>query len=172
MRGLFALVSVSLLVPCGCGYKLLGSEAGLTGVGSISVQTPRNDSFKPGLELVVADALRRELLRRGAAEVTDDPRGADLVVTGRVLPMRSQARSFSSVVLALEYEITLALDLRVERREGGEVPIDPRALLETERYLASADIEALRKNEEEALHRLSKLLAGRFCDSLVAALAP
>ncbi len=169
MRGFVALATASLLALSGCGYKLVGGRSGLEGIDSVSVQTPRNESSMPGLELMVADALRRELLRRGAAEVTERP-SADLLVTGHVRRI-SRPRGFSSVVLALEYEVTLQLDLRATRSSGDELTIDARALRETDRFLASADIEAMRKNEEEALRRLSTLLAGRFCDALVEALA-
>ena len=91
---------------------------------------------------------------------------ADLVISGRVLPIWASARSFSSVVQALEYELTLALELHVTKADGSEVAIDPRATRETERYLASADVEALHKNRQEALRQAAALLAGRVYDAL------
>lgn len=154
----------------GCGYQLVRYGGSLGDVRTVAVRTPTNESFEPGIEFVVADALRREFLRRGAARLTDDPAQADLVLTGRVLPIRTAGRSFSSVVLALEYEVTLRLDLTARRRDGSELGIDGSALRETERYLASADVEATRKNRQEALHRLSAVLAGRVHDSLDQAL--
>ena len=44
--------------------------------------------------------------------------------------------------------------------------IDPRTTRETERYLASADVEALQKNRQEALRQAAALLAGRVYDAL------
>ena len=163
--------SVSLLalvcwVALGCGYSLVRYDGGLGEVRSVAVDTPRNDSYEPGLEFVVADALRREFLRRRGARLVEDPSGADLVLSGRVLPIRVTSRSFSSIVQSLEYEVTLSLDLRVARSDGTEVEVDSRALRETERYLASADVEAMRKNRQEALRRAAKLLAGRVYDAL------
>jgi hypothetical protein len=166
-------ISIAALAAClalGCGYKLVRYGGSLGDVRSVSVRTPVNDSFEPGIEYVVADALRREFLRRGAVRLTDDPQQADLVLGGRVLPISTSGRGFSSVVLTLEYEITLALDLHAQRSDGSELGIDPQALRETERYLASADVEATRKNREEALHRLSSVLAGRVHDALYEAL--
>ena len=40
------------------------------------------------------------------------------------------------------------------RRDGSDVALDSRVLGESERYLASADVEATRKNRREALHRV------------------
>ena len=153
----------------GCGYRLAGS--GIPGTPSIAIRTPRNDSFQPGVEMLVADALRRELLRREASLLVEDPGGADVVVSGRVLPLETQPQSFSSAILAREQEITLALDLEAVRRDGQPVPV-ARRLRETERYYASADIEAQRKNRDEALRRLAQVLAARFFDEMGEALSP
>ena len=83
------------------------------------------------------------------------------VLRGRVLRLRTIPRSFSAVVLALEYSVTLEIDLQVARRDGELIPIDARSLKQTEIYLASADLEAARKNKIEALRRVSGLLAER-----------
>lgn len=163
------LVICAALVQWGCGYAFVGS--GLVDVGSIAIRTPTNDSFEAGLEWVVADALRRELLRRDGGKLVEDPARAAIVVSGRVLPVERRARSFSSAVLALEEEVVVKLELDVTRRDGKELAMAEGALEESERYRTSADIEAQRKNREEALRRVSTLLAARFFDSLGEALA-
>lgn len=160
--GRVAIVAWLGLLLSGCGYHLVG--AGLGDVGAIAIRTPQNDSREPGLELVVADALRRELLRRDGARLVEDPSRAALVVSGRVLPVPRRSRSFSSTVLSLEEEVVLRLDLSVAHRDGREVGLDE--LEESERYLASADIEAHRKNRDEALRRVAVVLAARFFDVL------
>jgi hypothetical protein len=89
-----------------------------------------------------------------------------------VLPIETSSTSFSSVVLALEYQVSLALELAARRRDGSEIPLDRRSLRETERYLASADVEALRRNREEALRRVAGLLAVRVHDEVFELVAP
>jgi hypothetical protein len=138
----------------------------------VAIQTPRNDSFQPGVEYVVADALRRELLRRSGSALVEDPLRADVVVSGRVLPIQTRAQSLSSAIIAREQELTLALDLRAVRRDGSSVPLSLGILRESERYLTSADVEAQRKNRDEALRRLAAVLATRFFDDVGEALAP
>lgn len=161
-----------LLLLVGCGYGLVRYDGGLGEVRSVAVSTPRNDSYEPGVEFIVADALRREFLRRRGVRLVEDPANADLVLSGRVLPIEAGARSFSSVALALEYELTLSLELRAKRRDGSELTLDPHALRESERYLASADVEAMRKNRDEALRELANVLAGRVYDALYVSLTP
>ena len=87
------LACLAWLLGAGCGYAFIG--AGLDGVDSVAVKTPRNDSYQPGAEYVVADALRRELLRRDGAVLSEDPARADLVVSGRIVEIESSSRAFS-----------------------------------------------------------------------------
>jgi hypothetical protein len=148
-------------VALGCGYALVRSDGALGDVRSVAIPTPRNDSREPGAEYVVADALRREFLRRKGVRLVEDPSSADLVLSGRVSLVGTRAASVDSLVLALEYEITVELDLEARRSGGGTVPLDQGALRETERYLASADAEVTRKNRQEALRRVASVLAGR-----------
>ena len=171
MRGLAA--SAALVTLClSCGYGVVRYSGGLGDVRSVAVDTPENASYEAGVEFIVADALRSEFLRRRAVDLVEDPSQADLVLEGRVLPIRAVARSFSSVVLSLEYELTLELDLHAVRRDGSEVALDARVLRESERYLASADPEVLRKNREEAVRRVAQLLAERVYDALYLSLVP
>jgi hypothetical protein len=169
-------MALALLLLAGaataCGYQLVGYARPEGAARRVALPTLRNDSYEPGIELLVGDALRREFLRRGAFTLTDDPSEADLVISGRVLPIQTESSSFSSVVLALEYQLVLSLDLHASRADGGEIALDPRALRETERYLASADAQALRKNRSEALRRMASLLAVRVHDALYEVAAP
>jgi hypothetical protein len=69
-------------------------------------------------------------------------------------------------VAALEYAVTMQLDLEVVRETGTVVSLDPATLSETELYLASEDIEVTRTNRLEALRHLSDVLASRAADSI------
>jgi hypothetical protein len=169
VRRLAAILPALLAASLGCGYTLVGYDAGFDGVQTVAIQTPANNSFEPGVEYVVADALRREFLRRGAVRVIDDPGAADLVLDGSVRDVQTSGRSFSSVVFTLEYELVLTLDLQARRSDGTPLPIDPRSLQEAEYYLASADVEATRKNRKEAIRRVARVLAQRVHENLVEA---
>jgi hypothetical protein len=150
----------------GCGNKQLEYGRGLGDARRVSIQTLSNDSNEPGIELMVSEALRREFLRRGAVSLTADAKDADLALRGRVLGIRTEPRSFSAAVLALEYSVTMEINIEVSRPDGELIPIDAPSLRETEIYLASADLEAGRKNRDEALRRISGLIAARVYDSI------
>lgn len=150
------------LLLVGCGYHLAAGD--LREAGTIAVVTPRNDAGEPGLDRVVGDALRRALLRRAGGHLAETPASADIVVSGRIVEVETSARSLSSVVLVLEYETAMTVELRAVR--GEETLVAPTRLRESERHLASADVEAQRKNRDEAIRRVASVLAERFCDRL------
>ena len=172
-RRLLAGVSVALgLVLVGCGYSVVRYGSGLGDARRVAIHGLTNDSFEPGVEALVSDALAREFAQRGALRLVDDPAAADLVIGGSVKSVEIRGRSFSSILFALEYEVRMQLGLSVKRRDGSEVPIDPNALVESERYLASSDVEVTRTNRQEALRRLAGVLAGRVHDALYERIAP
>src|SRR5262249_4865594 len=162
------LAAVALLLfAAGCGYTLIGrSGSGSHVLGRVVVHTPENGSGHPGIDLVVADALRREVMRRTGAQLVDDDANADWVVSGKTVSLLIQPASLSPVVLTLEYQVSLGLELSARARDGREIKGDPREMRETERFLSSGDVEAQRKNRGEALQRVSRLLAARFLDRI------
>jgi len=172
MRKLAAALLLLAGAMAACGYQLVGYGHPEGGARRVALPTLRNDSYEPGVELLVADALRREFLRRGAFQLTDDPAHADLVISGSVQRLQTTSTSFSSVVLALEYTVSMSLELHAKRADGSEVPLDSGSLRETERYLASADVAAMRRNREEALRRLASVLAVRVHDEVYEVAAP
>jgi len=157
-----ALSACAVLAMAGCSnYRVVRTNEALGPVRRVAVQTLQNHSFEPGLEIMVSDALRREFQRGGGIAVVGDPAQADLVVSGTVLDLVTSARSFSSVAFGLEYQVELRLALSARRTDGTLIAIDPNAMRDWELYLTSSDVEAERKNRDEALRRLSMVLAER-----------
>ena len=138
----------------------------------MAVEPLRNDSFEPGVESLVTDALRRELVRQGGVQLVSDPELADLVLGGAVLPIVTRADATTSVAFAIEYELTLRLDLSVTRSGEEAVALDPRSLQKSEFYFASSDVEVQRKNRKEALRRVASAIAGRVHDVLFETSSP
>lgn len=167
-----ALAATAAGLVVACGYRLVAPRAALPHVQTLAIRPLDNASFEPGVEALVTDALRREFLRRGGVEVVADPERADLVIGGKIPPLETHSQTFSSVKLALEYELVMQLHLEARKRDGSELKIDSGALRESEIYQASADIELLRRNRREALRRLAGVLAARAHDALALSLTP
>jgi hypothetical protein len=168
-----AVLAVQFLFAGGCGYRnqlsastTVGTTPDGRGTARIAVLAIRNDSPEPWLDRIVTDAMRREIDSRGDFDFVDDPYGADMVIRGRIRPLHVVSKSFSRFVAALEYSLTLQLDLEVVRAGGDIVRLDPSVLVETDVYFASPDVEVTRTNRLEVLRRISDLLASRVADSL------
>jgi hypothetical protein len=157
-------VCLTATLLAGCGYRVLryGSDRSAT----VAIVTLDNDSVEPGVELTVTRALRQEFLRQGGPPLVSDPGRADFVIRGRVLPLETYSDSFSTVALAVEYRVRMTLSLEVQGADGQAVDVDRAALTGTELYLASADVEAGRKNRREALQRIADVLAARIHDAV------
>jgi hypothetical protein len=175
VSAVLALLAVVVFVVGGLSacssYRMVRHATALGDVQRVAIQPLRNESYEPGVDRLVTDALRREFSRRGGVQLVRNAAGADLVLSGAVLPLTTRSRSFSSVELALEFEVELPLRLVAERPDGRRLDLDRSVLRDWELYLASADVEVERKNREEALRRLSQLLAGRVHDALAERLA-
>jgi len=171
-RRLLAGLLLAALSTGACGYSFVRYGGGLGDVRRVAIRGLVNDTFEPGLDGLVSEALTREFRQRGALRLVDDPQAADLVIEGAVKRLRVRRRSFSSVLFALEYEVRMELALTIQQRDGSVVAIDPNALTESERYLASSDVEVTRTNRQEALRRLAGLLAGRVHDPPYERVAP
>lgn len=169
MRG--RLLCALLLLGCssGCSYGFVHYRGTLGQARTLAIHTPSNESMEPGLEQVMAEALRREALRRGGLRLVGS--GADLVLDGAVLPLAVEQTSVSSVLLALEYRVSMSVQLRALGRDGTPLLSEPILVSESDRYLANPDVEILRKSRAELLRRLSSLLAERCFDALYEALA-
>lgn len=165
------LAAALVAAAWGCsGYRFVRAKESLGSVRRVAVPTLANRSFEPGLELLVTEALRREFQRRGALVVTD-PAQADLVLSGTVLEVHTVSRSFSSIAFTLEYQVQMALALSATRPDGTAIPLDWNAQNEWELYLTSADVEAEKRNRDEALRRLAAVLASRVHETLAERLA-
>jgi hypothetical protein len=167
-RALGCLLLAAWLGPAGCfaGYEVVRYQNALGDVKTVAIEALANRSFEPGAEAILSDAIVSEFLRRGALELVDDKAAADLVIGGSVEDVEIQSRTFSSIQFALEYAVTVRVKLDVRRRDGSEVELDERTLQESDLYFASADVEAMRKNREEAVRRVATILAGRLHDGL------
>ena len=172
MKRAIVCILASVLAGSGCGYQVVRYQDALGDARRVAILGLVNNSFEPGLDSLVADAISREFLRRGALEVVSDPEIADLIVKGRIDRLRTRSTSFSSIEFVLEFRIDMRLDLQVERRDGSTIPIGRRVLSEMEIYQASPDVEVTRTNREEAIRRLAGILAARFHDALYERITP
>jgi len=158
---------MALWLFVGCGYHL--SQMPSAGQAPVTVDLPtfENDTFEPGIELTLAAALRREFSRAGPLRGVDDAATADYTLRGRILSVTTGSRTLTPGVRAIEFTVTVRLEAVLLRNaDGRRLRLDPLSQLASEVYLASFDLEISRKNREEALRRITALLADRLYDDV------
>jgi hypothetical protein len=172
VRWALVWILAPVLAGSGCGYQIVRYRDALGDARRVAIVGIENNSFEPGLDSIVSDAITREFMRRGALQVVSDRESADIVVTGSIDPLQTRSETFSTIEFVIEYRIVMRLDLTVRRRDGSRIRIGGRALRESEIYQASPDVEVTRTNRREALQRLAGILAGRFHDALYERIIP
>jgi hypothetical protein len=150
-----------------CGYRFV-DEAAVFGPGTrrIEIRAFENRSSQPGYENVLADALAEEFSRRGALQPVYSGGAGELVLAGRIDAVSVAPRSFSSVALAVEDMVELRVAVEVRRSSDGGVVWKREELRLSELFLSSPDPNVQLSNREQALRRLSALLAERIHDEL------
>jgi outer membrane lipopolysaccharide assembly protein LptE/RlpB len=134
-----ALVLVVALA--GCGYHLAGEKLGLPeDVRSVSIGTITNTSREHGLEKTLAFAMEREIHERGQLRMEEDPGGGDAVLSGAIRDVRVRPVAYDANDQAVQYEITLVMDLALTRQRDGHVLWHVTGLREIDEYSTSASV--------------------------------
>jgi len=159
-------------VGLGCGYGVVGRHGSLGNIERVAIPTFQNRSDEPGYEFQVTEAFLEAFDRRGTLDLVRDLTRADLVISGRVLPIQTSTYSLSSTGLALEQQVRVEVKLDVSLHDGTSVALFPGNLVEVEHYLASADSEVERNNRQQALRKVASAMAQRTQDALVERFGP
>lgn len=133
---LLALVALS-----GCGYHFAGEQRGLPDdIHSLSVGTVVNHSQEYGLEKTLAFTFEREIHERGHFQMVEDPGGGDAVLTGSIRDVRVRPVAFDANDQAVQYEMTVILELTLTRHSDGQVLWHVRDLRELDEYSVSSSV--------------------------------
>ena len=113
---------------CGCAGYHLGpvKPRYMAGINTVSVPAFKNDTLRPRVEVLLANALIKQIQQDGTYRVTEG-NDSDAIVRGTVQQIsRSPSRSvFGNVLLTTEYTLVLRCRFQVFRRSTG-VLLDER----------------------------------------------
>ena len=123
IRNFFSVVGlVLLLASMGCGYQFAGKgERFPKDVHAVFVEPFVNRTREVGLEGEVTVALKSELHQKGQLRVVDRLEDAVAVLSGVVRGFDSRVVGVNRHDEALEYEMTLVLDMSLRRRSPDEL---------------------------------------------------
>ena len=168
------LLFLSLLALClpGCaGYQLGPVKPKLlASVNTLAVSSFKNDTLEPRVEVLLANAVIKQIQQDGTYRVTDE-KSADAILEGTIEEIeRRPARSVrGNVLLTREFNLLLRIKYRVYRRDTGQ-DLDQRTVVGITSFFVSgsnplaADVnqderQALPLAAEDAAVRLTSLIS-------------
>ena len=158
----------ALALGAACGYRVFDARDVFgPEVTQIEVTMFENESVEPAFEVLVGDAVVETFGMRGPlVPVWGEPGGSsDLVLRGVIRSVTVRPSAFSAAGLARENRIEVLVDSDVRRAGSGDLVWNGRIVV-NELFLASPDAQVNETNKEQALRRLSGLLAERIYDGL------
>ena len=145
------VASVVLLTACGYSTRAMISEDYKT----IAVPIFENQTRRHDLEFEVTRAVVEELNARTHLAVVSDPRGADLVLSGRLVDIDEDPVSRRGKQRPRDSVVFVTAEIEVKATGSGETIVAARRVTERENY-SSVVQEDLRTSREEAVRALAE----------------
>ena len=134
---------------------------------TIAITTFENDTLEPGIELMLGSALISEFARPGRVRGVENSSSPDYTLKGSVKAVNTASRTLTTNIRAIEFTISVRIDpVLVRNSDGRTLKLDRLSRSADEVYLASFNLEISRKNREEALRRITAVLADRIYDDV------
>lgn len=143
-----AAAVAGVVALAGCGYRVAGSGSALgPDVRTLAVGEFTNGSREHGFERVLGFALEREIAVRRRFGVANRPAGADALLSGTVVEVVTRPVAFGPSDQAVQYEVSLVLDVALVDQRTGQVLWAAQRLRETDEYSASASVVVTSSSE-------------------------
>lgn len=138
----------AVVALAGCGYHVVGTADALPAdVRTLAVGQIGNGSREYGYERVIAFALEREIAVRRRFTVANGTAGADAVLSGRVIDVYTRPVAFGSNDQAVQYEVSVMIDLTLVNQRDGAVLWQAQRLREVDEYSASSTVVVTSSSE-------------------------
>jgi outer membrane lipopolysaccharide assembly protein LptE/RlpB len=151
------------LVAASCGYRFVGGEPLPGDVRRIFVPMAENRTAESGMEAVVTNALRREIIRRGLT-VCAHRAGADAALTAAIVRASGDTITRETTVTALERQASLTVVVSFTGAEGTR----RRTVTTWETYAVTGDRSAMDHQRRLALEEAADRLAQKVLTDLSA----
>jgi outer membrane lipopolysaccharide assembly protein LptE/RlpB len=162
LKPLLPFILLGALLVGSCGYQLRGRETNLPpGIHSLAIPIFSNRTDQTGVETDVTQALAAKFISSKRLAVTTR-NSADALLTGTV-------KSFSTTPVAVttstqvstEYRATLTIEFTFQGMKDGKV-LFREEMSDWRNYPVVSDLNTTEQNKQEAIRRISALLAERI----------
>ena len=163
MRRLGIALSIFFLLAAsgGCGYTLKSTPP--HGVKTIYVETFKNETYEPALEIDLTNGITNRFLFDGTLKVTR-PENADAVLKGKLTKFTREPLRYTSTEEILEYRLTLTVDFSLWDNRTQKVIWEEKNFVGDTTFFTTGSRE---KSEEKARGEAITELVRRMVDRVV-----
>ena len=165
-RKTIGLIILSIITMIGCGYRFAGQGQFPSGVERIFIEVFENQTSKTGIERIVTNQVVFEFTRQREQSIASSTENADAVLKGVIKKIRTQTISRIGTEVASEREVTMTVDLKLVKQDGGEIIWAAKGITDRQTYDASENKQEEDRNEALALARLSERMSERIFSRL------
>ncbi|MFH1858501.1 MAG: LptE family protein [Candidatus Omnitrophota bacterium] len=156
-----ALLVWGLLLSPGCGYTL--KTVPPYGLQTLFVETFRNDTFEPGLEIDLTNGVIERFLYDGTLRVVPKQE-ADAVLKGKITKFQREVLRSTSADEVLEYRLILTTEFSLWDNRTQKTLWEEKNFVADTGFFVSGSSE---KSEEKATQKAITELARRIVDRVV-----
>lgn len=166
-RAAWGLSLLLLLFPPACGYRLQGKQGSHFADPGIRVDLRpfANESLVPDGGAYLASRLREEMRRKGFRGKFERSM-ADYLVEGTVRQIREEVLSRGEDNFALEFRMTIYVDIRVVEVTRGRLLWKEESLTDAASYFAGSDFQYTESNRRMAFEEVCRRLARKIGQTL------
>jgi hypothetical protein len=169
---LFFLLGITLLCS-NCGYRVRGAAAKLpSGIESIGIPTFVNSTSRYKIEQLITAAVLDEFRIRTRAPVNSNKSDVDSVLLGEIrdvdsVPVAYGTQKIGNRTFGSAYLVTVRVSVKWVRSSDSAVLWQNDSFIHRERYVLNSNLQDFFSEENPALQRLAKDLAGRLASSIL-----
>jgi outer membrane lipopolysaccharide assembly protein LptE/RlpB len=164
MKTITFVISIIILFSAtlGCGYHIMGKGGEFPeGITSLAIIPLENKTKEPNLTSIFTSALRREFIFRREVEIVAEEK-AEAALQGSINSINIVSTAYDSQGRAIEYGITITLDLRLVRRGNNAVLWKGDKIAATWHYKASFDVMVNEGNKNTAIQKIATDLSEKI----------
>ncbi len=162
---LVVLLVILLLWGAGCGYQPYGMGSLPQELQRLHLAAVKNDTFRPGLQGIVAAAILQQLQQDGRIRVAPQE-AADAVLAGTITAYQNIPITFDQTDIGQRFRVRLILIMQLTGR-GVEKVLLREEIYGEAYYTAGQEVTETRTAEQEASFRAAQDLAVRVMARLL-----
>lgn len=161
------LIIICTVLVAACGYQFAGQGEFPEGVQHIYIEVFDNRTSKTGIERIVTNQVIFEFTRQRQSSLAGSASQADAVLKGVITRIRTRTIARVGTELASQREVTMTVDLKLVRQDGGKILWAANGVSERQTYDVVQDSQvATDQLETNAIAVLSERMSERIFNRL------